>query len=52
MAELPTKYKTIVTEAIADNDSIRKDLECGFDIPGARLEQTYSLRQYAAKEIK
>lgn len=43
---VPAKYLKEVVKVEIDKDLIIKDLEAGIDVPGCRLEENYSVRQY------
>jgi len=46
--DLTDSYKMIVQTTVPDKEKIRADLEMGVAVPGARLEQGFALRSYAA----
>lgn len=50
--QLPTKYLVEKVSYEVDKNAIAKDLADGIEIPGARMEQTYSLRKKLNKRSK
>lgn len=46
---LPAEFKMVVTTHVPDKERIKEALKEGFSVPGARLENSFSLRQYANK---
>jgi hypothetical protein len=51
-AALDPAYKMQVTETVTDKERVRLALEEGFEVRGARLESSVSLRSYATKKEK
>jgi hypothetical protein len=49
---VPESFKIIVTTKSVDKERVRTALEEGFEVEGAQLVPSFSLRQYAAKGIK
>lgn len=49
-ASLPAQYKMQVTTTQPDKEQIKKTLEEGWEVEGARLEEVYTLRVYENKE--
>lgn len=47
---LPNECKMIQTKMVPDKDKIKSLLEDGIEVPGAGLEQVYSLRTYENNE--
>lgn len=47
---LPAEYKMVVTEMVPDKEKIHHDLGVGIEIPGAKLEESFSLRKYPNKK--
>lgn len=48
---LPSDYSHEVVTQEIDKAKIRADLDAGFVVPGARLEESYALRPYPAKGV-
>lgn len=47
---IPDAYKMVVTETVPDKERIKATLLAGQSVPGAGLEDVYSLRKYANRK--
>jgi hypothetical protein len=50
--KLPNDYLSAITQIVPDKERIHFDLAHGIEIPGARLEDNFALKQFANKNSK